>query len=430
MSRGLAALARRAGGPAALALLPVALAGAAGGGGLDALKPGGQHLTHTLPAGSGPLIAVPEARAPALEEGARLFARDWLAGEGARAGPHYDRTRCAGCHVEAAAVPSATRRGPAYRVATAPGPALARRFAGQVNTRSVPPARPEATVRIHYRYRAVRYGDGTLRILSAPVALATTAGGERFRVGLRAAPLLFGWGLLANVDPAMLRHFHDPSDRDGDGLSGRLALREPVGAGRPRPGIFGWKSAMPSLRGQIAKALSRDMGVATAAFPAAGGAIELGERELDALTRFVRHIGVPESPERRSARVQRGGRWFGQAGCSGCHVPVLRTAPARDPAFDRQLIWPYTDLMLHDLGPALATAGGGAEAREWRTAPLWGIGLIEARRPEHGFLHDGRAADIEEAVLWHGGEAAAARAAFLALPRLRREELLAYLRAL
>lgn len=416
-----------------LPLLPSAPAAAGAVAGARVFDPGGDRLTHTMPADPRrPLVPTMGSA-----EGVRLFARDWLhASPQARgpgpAGPAFDRSTCAGCHVEAA------RRGPgpaprrsAYRVLQPLRAAHARRFDGQVNTRSSDGRAPEARLNLRHRFRTIRFGDGTVRRLRAPVATAVTAAGERIPVALRAAPLLFGWGLLERVDPEVIRHFHDPEDRDGDGISGRLPNRggDPE-RGRGAPGLLGWKAGTATLREQIAKALYYDMGVTTELFPAPDGAVELEDADLDALTEFVRRIGVPASRSRSEPRVRRGERLFGQIGCAACHVPVLTTAEDPQPAFSEQILWPYTDLMLHDMGPELAAPGAESEAREWRTAPLWGLGLIEARRPEHGFLHDGRAADLEEAILWHGGEADASRDAYLGLSRAQREALLAYVRAL
>ena len=122
---------------------------------------------------------------------------------------------------------------------------------------------------------------------------------------------------------------------------------------------------------------------------------------------------------------------FGIVGCADCHVTVLKTRGAdEDGPLAGQLVWPYSNLMLHDMGPALAEPGGAADASEWRTAPLWGLGVVETHVPERGFLHDGRARTIEEAILWHGGEAEHSRQRFVALTAGEREALLAYVRSL
>jgi len=260
------------------------------------------------------------------------------------------------------------------------------------------------------------------------VGYATVHTGERIPVGLRAAPLLFGWGLIEQTETTMLEHFHDPEDANGDGISGRLVRPRgtPSDAGA-KIGFLGWKNGQASLRAQIAGALANDMGVLSATACESACAPEISERELDQLTDYVRYIGVPD---RRPDRSRRGQDLFGLAGCSDCHVSVQLTTSGESGPLSGQLIWPYSDLMLHDMGEALADPGNDPDRREWRTAPLWGVGLVEERFPLRGFLHDGRARNLEEAILWHDGEARRARDVFASLPRRDREALLGFVRSL
>jgi len=231
---------------------------------------------------------------------------------------------------------------------------------------------PAARVRVDYARKTHRYPDGETIELRAPIARAITRDGETIPVALRAAPLLFGRGLLEWVDPGMLELFEDPGDRDGDGVSGRLARIDAGWEGASGGiGMFGWKGSHASLRAQIRTALANDMGVIAADDSVAGGDAEMSARELDALEAYVRRLGVPDSSEGAS---ERGQDLFGLTGCSSCHVAVLRTTRTGEATFSEQIIWPFTDLMLHDMGPALADPGHAAGASEWRTAPLWGLG--------------------------------------------------------
>lgn len=295
-----------------------------------------------------------------------------------------------------------------------------------------------ATLQIEPAHKRFDYSDGTVNQLQYPVARAATHDGESFAVALRAAPLLFGWGLLARVDPEMLAHFHDPDDRDGNGISGRMArieTRDDGGTTDDAIGLLGWKAGHSSLRAQIRTALAHDMGVTREPFCAqqvdrtrdSACRPEISEAEIEALTEYVAGIRVPN---RRAGATRHGQDLFGQAGCAQCHVSVLQTLPADRPELDRQWVWAFTDLMLHDMGPELADPGDSPDAREWRTAPLWSAGLAEQWLPDRGFLHDGRARTIEEAVLWHGGEARRARDTFARMSAEEREALLAFVRSL
>ncbi len=392
----------------------------------SARRPGGKHLTFPAgPVAGQPLLRAAEHRSlPA--DGAALFYRDWLktvGSDGPLAGPDLDASSCPACHVETAVRAPGTVPVQAPPIARPAWPADAARYGPQLRTRRNDRRPAQATVRIAQSFRPYHYPDGLVVTLSYPITHARTPSGDRVAVALRAAPLLFGWGLLEHVDTEMLSHLHDPDDRNEDGISGRLAQ---AGAGSA-PGLFGWKGAHASLREQIAAALASDIGVLSQAHCQTPCDAEISPAELDALTAYVRHLGVPE---RRGRADARGERLFGTTGCSGCHVPALLTHRSGETAFADQLIWPYSDLLLHDMGPALADPGGRADAREWRTAPLWGLGVIEAAIPERGFLHDGRARSIEEAILWHGGEAAPARKRFARLPPAERRALLEFVRSL
>jgi len=383
-----------------------------------ALLPGGPYLTQASASGRGPLTA-----AFGGTTGEALFRRDWAATQGkSPLGPAFDASRCGACHLEAEGSTGTQRP---IRVARATEPAGRRRFPAQAHSRR----RDGAGTRLVLRWRPVAIARaGGASLLRAPAAEAIAADGQRHPVVLRNAPALFGWGLLEQVAAETLRRFHDPRDRNGDGISGRLAGVDE--ARQERPGIFGWKGEQKTLRGQIAAALANDMGITTAATcqPACPG--ELDDAGLDALTDYVRYMKVPDQRRRNDAEVRRGSWMFAWADCTGCHVPVLTTASSGDPLLDDQVIWPYSDLVLHDMGPGLRDPGDGENAAEWRTAPLWGIGHLLTHTPQRGLLHDGRARTVEEAILWHGGEADGSRQGYLALEAKDRRALLAFVRSL
>jgi len=270
----------------------------------------------------------------------------------------------------------------------------------------------------------------------------------------RVAPPMIGLGLLEAIDEAEILAGADPDDANGDGISGRAnqvwsAEHEQVMLGR-----FGWKAGQASLAEQSAGAFAGDVGISNPLAPSPWGDctaaqddcrnaphgnsgqyddLEAPAEVMDLILFYARNLAVPERRKVEDPTVLRGKELFYASGCTRCHKPKFATR--RDfevPALAGQLIWPYTDLLLHDMGEGLADhrPEGEASGREWRTPPLWGIGLTEAVNGHTFFLHDGRARSFTEAILWHGGEAEAARDAFATLPREDREALLAFLNSL
>ncbi|MEM6570162.1 MAG: di-heme oxidoredictase family protein [Planctomycetota bacterium] len=255
---------------------------------------------------------------------------------------------------------------------------------------------------------------------------------------VRIAPQLVGMGLLEAIPEADVQALADPDDANGDGISGRMRIVEDVETGERRLGRFGWKAAEPRVAHQVAAALDMDMGVRTSLRPGDDVGpdvddVELDDAHLRDLTAYVSLLGVSARRGLASVDALRGEALFAEIGCAACHTPTFRTSSFHPHAELRdQTTHPYTDLLLHDMGPRLASTliEGGASAAEWRTAPLWNIGLTARVSGAEAYLHDGRARSLEEAILWHGGEGEAARGAYLALPDDRRGELIAFLRSL
>jgi CxxC motif-containing protein (DUF1111 family) len=263
---------------------------------------------------------------------------------------------------------------------------------------------------------------------------------------------MIGLGLLEAIPAAEIMARADPEDADGDGISGRPNIVISDEHRVPMLGRFGLKAGKPSIREQSAAAFSGDMGLATVLHPEGWGECtaaqtgsraapdgsgpagpEVGAEALDLVTFYARNLGVPARRDVGDPQVLRGKQMFYAAGCPACHTPKDVTARLTDqPALSFQLIWPYTDLLLHDMGPGLADNRPEARATgsEWRTAPLWGIGLTEQVAGRARFLHDGRARTLLEAVLWHGGEAEAAREAVAGLAQPDREALIRFLESL
>ena len=325
-------------------------------------------------------------------------------------------------------------------------------YGAQVQDQAIAGVRPEARVAVEPVETRGAFADGAgyalLRLVPRLEEPAYGPLGE-LRLSLRVGPQLIGGGLLEAVDDATILALADPDDRDGDGVSGRARL-VPVDARggvapAPRVGRFGWKAGQPTLDDQVMAALAGDMGLTNPAHRAeshtAAQAIDApsgGDPEVDAhkvarLAHYCRTLAVPAQRGAGTPEVERGRALFADAGCAKCHAPTLRTGDASPIALLRGVEFhPFTDLLLHDMGDGLADdrREGDASGREWRTPPLWGIGLIETVNGHTRLLHDGRARSIEEAVLWHGGEAQRARDRFAAMTAADRAALVAFLTSL
>lgn len=388
-------------------------------------------------------------------------------------GPLYNARACLSCHVnngrghppsESGAVPvsvtfhlglAAPSRPDMAGVsdwhATAPDPAYGR----QIQPFAVVGLRSEATPRVSWAYETAVLADGTEVSLRRPVwrleHLRHGPLGTDTMISARAAPPMIGLGLLEAISAQDILARADPDDADGNGISGRANIAP--GPDGPLLGRFGWKAATASVRQQSAMAFAQDIGISTPEFPDGWGdctpaqptcraaphgdgdqrVFEADGPTLDATAFYAAHLAVPARRDLAEAQVLAGKALFYGLGCTACHTPKFVTARiAEDPARSFQLIWPYTDLLLHDMGAGLADGfvEGRAGGREFRTPPLWGIGLTGAVSGETTFLHDGRARSLTEAILWHGGEALAARKGFSALPEYDRAALIRFLESL
>ena len=410
-----------------------------------------------------------------------LFRRAWIAAPGSTAsadglGPLYNARACQRCHLkdgrghppaepDDSAVSMLVRlsippRGEAERrllasraVSAIPEPT----YGGQLQDLAIPGHRAEARLAIDYREEAVAFADGAMASLRAPRLRLVDPGYGPFHPGAmasaRVAPPMIGLGLLEAIDEADILARADPDDADGDGISGRANRVRSAAEGRVALGRFGWKAGQATLADQAAAAMAGDIGVSNPLAPAlwgdctaaqtacvnaphgAGGrgGFEAPEAVMEAIVFYCRHLAVPARRGAGAPAVLRGKRLFHEAGCIACHTP--KHATRRDwpvAGLAAQLIWPWTDLLLHDMGDGLADGRpeAGASGREWRTPPLWGIGLTETVNGHRFFLHDGRARGLAEAILWHGGEAEEARERFRAMPAADRDALLAFLNSL
>jgi CxxC motif-containing protein (DUF1111 family) len=245
-------------------------------------------------------------------------------------------------------------------------------------------------------------------------------------------------GLLEAVSESTILAMADPDDANGDGISGRAQVVLDPQTGVQRIGRFTSKAARATVKHQIAGALNTDMGVTTTIFPKLDGettsnAAEVSDTELDQMNKYVSLLGVASKRNLRDQDVIDGEVLFTTAGCAKCHVTTLTTSAYHPLAELRnQTIHPYTDLLLHDMGPGLADnlGEGVATGAEWRTAPLWSLGLTAGVSGGEAYLHDGRARTIEEAILWHGGEGQTAKEAFRTMSASQRNAVVKFIKAL
>ncbi len=311
---------------------------------------------------------------------------------------------------------------------------------------------PEAWLKLEFETIEGKFSDGTKYQLQKPsyeltkLAYGPLAG----HIGLspRHAPNVFGMGMLDAISDADLLAQEDINDTNQDGISAKYNKVPNVVSGAIEIGRFGFKAKHPNMAQQVAGAFQGDIGITSSLFPqeacteiqtSCSKASELGEHVsveipddlLELVNDFNRFLAVP--PARKLKNKLEGRELFYQLDCHLCHTPSYNTDgnhPIKELA--GQTIWPYTDLALHDMGERLADGVNefSANGREWRTPPLWGIGLQQHYTGQARYLHDGRARSIEEAILWHGGEAAKSQHAYTNLSKEQRQQLLAFLAAI
>ncbi|WPB75456.1 di-heme oxidoredictase family protein [Archangium violaceum] len=334
-------------------------------------------------------------------------------------GPHFNTTSCSACHVH-------NGRGTLPAPGGAPVESLVLKLYGDdaYGSQLQPQEAPLRLVR--YETRQVTLGDGQVVTLKKPVFDA----GRSLHASPRLARQLVGMGLLEAIDESTILARADEHDCDGNGISGRAQqVKDPV-TGELRLGRFGWKAEKVSVRHQVADALDADLGVTTSIFPR-NGAAELSDDDLQRLTVYMQLLGVLPQRNATDPKVERGAELFASIGCAGCHVTATLTGDSHPfEELRAQRVRPFTDMLLHDMGPDLADDSGRPEASEWRTAPLWGVGFTREVSGSVHLLHDGRAGSVLEAILWHGGEAKPMRDTVVALSKDSREALIAYLESL
>ncbi len=409
--------------------------------------------------------------------GSLIFRGDWVVGPsaiGARdgLGPHFNERSCSGCHsLDGRGAPHAAaglqrRFMPAQPFAlvfrlsvaaaegkTQPEPA----YGSQFSNAAVKGVRPEGEVHIRYTEKPGRFADGSAYSLRQPhyrfSRLAYGPMQPQTVVSPRIAPQLPGVGLLDAITESDIEQNARNQARRTDAIKGIVSRVFDPFAGEV-PGRLGWKASTGSLQHQTASALHGDIGITSEHFPRedctpsqtdcvgrAKAAVEISTDTLNSVVAYQATLAVPARRNFDDLDVRRGQALFTQAQCSVCHRPAYVTGKGYSPALSRQQIYPYTDLLLHDMGKSLADArpgwggrkpglAGTANASQWRTPPLWGIGLIPEVNGHAFLLHDGRARGTLEAILWHGGEADGARRKVLLMTRSEREALVKFVNSL
>lgn len=375
-------------------------------------------------------------------------------------GPTFNRMSCAACHFkDGRGRPPTSSSEPMKSMlvrlsvegvsedgGTMPHP----RYGKQLNDRAINGVPAEGLAKIIYDEIEGAYPDGTKYSLRKPnyqfINMAFGPLAKDVLFSPRVAPAVHGMGLIDAIEDKTILAMSDPEDKDGDGISGRPNYVWDVVNEKKSIGRYGWKANVATLKEQDAGAAIGDMGITNPLFPnencpdsqkecrlaARGDTLDMSEKQLNKMSFYVATLAPPARRDVEEALVVRGARLFERAQCASCHTPQVRTGKHDIAELSHQNIQPYTDLLLHDMGDGLADGRPDFEAtgNEWRTPPLWGLGLIKTVNKHTNLLHDGRARNIEEAILWHGGEAQNAKQEFKNMNKEDRSALMSFLESL
>ncbi|WP_130930871.1 di-heme oxidoredictase family protein [Pseudomonas sp. Sample_24] len=423
-----------------------------------------------------PSANLPPSRRVDFSVGNSFFRNPWVIAPSTTTardglGPLFNTNACQGCHIKdgrghppepdaSNAVSMLVRLSipdtPAYakvieQLGVVPEPV----YGGQFQDMAVPGVAPEGKVRVDYTPVKVQFKDGTEVELRKPslniIQLNYGPMHPDTRFSARVAPPMIGLGLLEAIPEEAILANAEAQAKAGDGIAGRPNRVWDDAQQKTVLGRFGWKAGQPNLNQQNVHAFSGDMGLTTSLRPfddctdgqtackqapngnGVDGEPEVSDNILRLVLFYTRNLAVPARRDVNAAEVLAGKNFFYQAGCQSCHTPKYTTAAnAAEPELANQVIRPYSDLLLHDMGDGLADNRSEFQAsgRDWRTPPLWGIGLTQAVSGHTQYLHDGRARNLLEAVLWHGGEATAAQQQVLSFNAEQRAALLAFLNSL
>ena len=372
-------------------------------------------------------------------------------------GPLYHARSCSGCHVRdgRGAPPHNNKSGIGllFRLNVPGMPNGDPNLGTQLAINAAPGVEPEGKVQIKYEIIKESFSNGETVSLRRPQYKleANPVYGEphpQILLSPRLAQPLVGLGLLESIDENTILNLADPDDKDRDGISGKVNYVLNEENGKTELGRFGWKANQPSLRLQTAIAFLRDMGITSTIHPKEDFSNkqetiiksikndegpDIDDSKLERVVTYLRTLAPPAQRDSGAKPVRKGEEIFIKIGCAKCHVQTLITGPnASIEELKNQKVRPYTDLLLHDMGDALSdgTSNSKVSGNEWRTPPLWGIGLTEIVNGNVFFLHDGRARNLQEAIMWHGGEGLSSKEAYSKLSAQERFFVLSFLRSL
>ena len=395
--------------------------------------------------------------------GRHLFRRSWTPAPSSvksldGLGPVFNRVSCSGCHVKdgrGSPPPEGTDKfrsmviklGIIDNNALKPDP----KYGFQLNDKSILGVPYEGKAKIHYDSKTIAFKDGSIIKLAKPkysfFSLSFGKLNKNTKFSGRVAPAVFGLGLIEAIKEQDLLQNADPEDKNQDGISGRAHKIIDIVTNTEKIGKFGWKATRASLLHHISGAAFQDMGLTSSFFTKQncmeiqikckeqinGGTPEISKKQMERLLIYMQTLAPPKQRGLKNDAIIKGNNLFLKIGCSNCHTPVYKTGEHKGhPELSNKIIKPYSDFLLHDMGPELddGLIEGAALSSEWKTPPLWGIGLIKVVNRHTRFLHDGRARSIEEAILWHGGEAKASRNNYLKLKQNERNYILKFLNSL
>lgn len=409
---------------------------------------------------TGPIDGLSEHDARIHSLGDKFFEQSFVAAPAplyGGLGPVYNNVSCANCHHnDGFGLPSFGQVGSSLLMRLSVpgedehgGPKAVPGFGGQLQNLALFGVQPEASVDLTYTEQAFTFPDGEKASLRMPSYVLTNPYlplPADVLTSPRLGPTVFGLGLLENVPEATILSFTDPYDANGDGIKGRANYVYNPLSKQKEIGRFGKKANTSSLLVQVATAFQQDMGLTSYVQPQksawgqsqmsevpVGSSYDLADSEVNAVTFYVRTLSVPARRNTTDAVVKKGETIFKQINCSGCHIPTMYTGVVPGlPALSGQRIHAYTDMLIHDMGDGLADhrpdflAGGN----DWRTPPLWGVGMFVKTNGVPYYLHDGRARSLTEAILWHDGEAKRSKDQFVQLSKTDRTALLTFLNSL
>lgn len=370
-------------------------------------------------------------------------------------GPLFNQNSCESCHVRngKSSFPkfdNDASSGLLLRIGTGEValngfPVVLEHFGGQLQTKAIFGVMPEATITIEEKEELINYLDGNQLMLTYHHFIPKNTyktWPSNAKISPRMAPAVYGLGLLEAIDEKDIVSNEDIYDQNKDGISGKANKVWNILSSGYQIGRFGWKAEQPNALQQTAAAAHDDMGLTNFYFTSETCEgqenckiglqpdFDITEQDLDLMAFYFQTLAVPA--RRNASKSSKGEMLFNKIGCTSCHIPTYKTSASSIAALSYQNIHPYTDLLLHDMGEALSDDRPTflAEGSEWRTPPLWGIGLTQIVNPNARFLHDGRAKTLEEAILWHGGEGQSSKNKFMNLTSSERKELISFLSSL